>query len=157
MEVYPQAAPHAAERFLTLVKEGFYDNTAVGRVVRQPEPFVAQFGINPNKAHWKEKNFDDDPSLYQLLPGTVCFAKAGLNHNSTQIFINYKDNNFLATPDYNFAVFGKVVEGMANVEKFASVGHPSGGLDQEAQWKDPKFIESLPEKPTMITSIKVLP
>jgi cyclophilin family peptidyl-prolyl cis-trans isomerase len=157
MEVYPQAAPHAAERFLTLVKEGFYDNTAVGRVVKQPEPFVAQFGINPNKAHWKEKNFDDDPSLYQLLPGTVCFAKAGANHNSTQVFINYKDNSFLATPEYNFAVFGKVVKGMDIVEKFASVGDPSGGLDQEALWTNPDYVEGLPEKPTMITSIKAVP
>jgi cyclophilin family peptidyl-prolyl cis-trans isomerase len=156
MEVYPQAAPNAAERFLTLVKEGFYDNTAVGRVVKEPEPFVAQFGINPAKAHWKEKNFDDDPSLYQLMPGTVCFAKSGANRNSTQIFINYKENNFLATPDYNFTVFGRVVQGMNVVESFASVGDPSGGLDQEALWTDPKFLESLPEKPTMITSITVL-
>lgn len=154
MEVYPQAAPNAAERWEALVKEGFFDNTAVSRVVKTPEPFVAQFGINPNKAEWKEKNFKDDPSYFQLLPGTVCFAKAGADHNSTQVFINYKENNPLADPAYNFSVFGRVTKGMENVENFAEVGPPGDGLDQTALWMDKDYLKKIPDKPTMIKSIK---
>ena len=50
IEVYPQAAPNAAKRFVELVTSGFYDDTPISRVV---PGFVAQFGINwrdPHKA-----------------------------------------------------------------------------------------------------------
>ncbi|HXE73612.1 MAG TPA: peptidylprolyl isomerase, partial [Candidatus Nitrosotenuis sp.] len=69
VEVYPQAAPNAAERFVELVKMGFYDNTPVFRVVREPQPFVCQFGINwrGEFPKWSDRNFKDDPSLFQLL------------------------------------------------------------------------------------------
>lgn len=154
MEVYPQAAPNAAKRWQELVQEGFFDNTAVSRVVKTPDPFVAQFGINPNKAEWKEKNFNDDPSYFQLLPGTVCFAKSGADHNSTQVFINYRENNALADPSYNFTVFGRVTKGMEAVEKFAEVGPPGDGLDQNALWMDKDYLKKIPDKPTMITSVK---
>ena len=51
IEVYPQAAPNAAKRFVELVKAGFYDGTPIFRVVNQPRPFVAQFGINWRAEH----------------------------------------------------------------------------------------------------------
>ena len=115
--------------------------------------FVAQFGVNwrdPQKA-WKDRNFDDDPSLFALERGTLAFAKAGANTNSTQVFINYKENNQLADPRYNFTVFGKVVGGMDVVDRFAPVGDPSGGLDQTRLWEDgAAYLDSLPAKPTMI-------
>ena len=150
IDVYPEAAPNAARRFVELVKSGFYDDTPISRVV---PGFVAQFGVNwrdPHKA-WKDKNFDDDPSLFALERGTLAFAKAGPNTNSTQVFINYTENNRLADPRYNFTVFGKVVSGMDVVDQFAQVGDPSGGLDQGRLWEDgAAYLASLPTKPTMI-------
>ena len=50
IEVYPQAAPNAAKRFIELVEAGFFDGTPIFRVVKQPKPFVAQFGINSDMA-----------------------------------------------------------------------------------------------------------
>ena len=126
IEVYPQAAPNAAKRFVELVSSGFYDATPVSRVVPN---FVAQFGINwrdPHKA-WDDRPFNDDPSLFALEPGTLAFAKAGPNTNATQVFINYRENNRLAEPQLNFSVFGKVVEGMDVVDDFVQVGDASGG------------------------------
>src|SRR5690606_30208040 len=83
IEVYPEAAPNAARRFLELVESGFYDATPVSRVV---PGFVAQFGINWREPHrqWQNRNFDDDPTLFALERGTLAFAKAGPNTNSTQ-------------------------------------------------------------------------
>ena len=156
MEIYPEAAPNAAQRFIELVESGFYDDTPVSRVV---PGFVAQFGVNwrdPHKAY-KEKNFDDDPTYFQLEKGTLAFAKAGPNTNSTQVFINYRTNNQLADPSMNFTVFGKVVEGMDIVDSFAQVGDPQGGLDQGRLWADgAAYIESLDEKPTMIEKATVV-
>jgi cyclophilin family peptidyl-prolyl cis-trans isomerase len=156
IEVYPEAAPNAAQRFVELVESGFYDDTPVSRVVPN---FVAQFGVNwrqPHKA-WKDRNFNDDPTIFALERGTLAFAKAGANTNSTQVFINYRENNRLADPQYNFTVFGKVIDGMDVVDSFAQVGDPSGGLDQGRLWADGgAYLESLPAKPTMIERVVVV-
>ena len=150
IDVYPQAAPNAAQRFVELVESGFYDDTPISRVV---PGFVAQFGVNwrePHKA-WKDRHFDDDPTTFALERGTLAFAKAGANTNSTQVFINFRENNRLADPQYNFTVFGKVVGGMDVVDKFVQVGDPSGGLDQQRLWLDGgTYLDSLTTKPTMI-------
>jgi cyclophilin family peptidyl-prolyl cis-trans isomerase len=156
IEVYPEAAPNAAQRFVELVNSGFYDDTAISRVV---PGFVAQFGVNwrqPHKA-WKERNFDDDPTLFALERGTLAFAKAGANTNSTQVFINYTENNRLADPQYNFTVFGIVVSGMDVVDAFVQVGDPSGGLNQDRLWQNGSaYLDTLTVKPTMIETAVVI-
>jgi cyclophilin family peptidyl-prolyl cis-trans isomerase len=156
IEVYPQAAPNAAQRFIELVSSGFYDDTPVSRVV---PGFVAQFGINWRSPHkeWDNRQFRDDPTLFALDRGTLAFAKAGPNTNSTQVFINYRENNRLADPQFNFTTFGKVVSGMDVVDSFVQVGDPSGGLDQGRLWADGgAYLESLPVKPTMIETASVV-
>jgi cyclophilin family peptidyl-prolyl cis-trans isomerase len=156
IEVYPQAAPNAAQRFIELAQSGFFDATPISRVV---PGFVAQFGINwrePHKA-WENRTFNDDPTLFSLERGTLAFAKAGPNTNSTQVFINYKENNQLAAPQYNFTVFGKVVSGMEIVDRFVQVGDPGGGLDQGRLWADGgAYLDELTVKPTMIESATVV-
>lgn len=150
VEVYPEAAPNAVERFLALVESGFYDDTPISRVVTD---FVAQFGINWREQHnsWQTRYFDDDPSLFRLERGTITFAKSGTNRNSTQVFINYRDNSHLAAPQDNFTTFGEIIEGMEVVDSFVQVGDPSYGLDQGRLWNDgDRFLASLEVKPTMI-------
>lgn len=150
IQIYPEAAPNAAQRFVELAQSGFYDDTPISRVV---PGFVAQFGINWREPHksWQDRHFDDDPTLFALERGTLAFAKAGPNTNSTQVFINYSENNRLADPQYNFTVFGEVVSGMDVVDQFVQVGDPSGGLSQPRLWNDGgAYLDSLPVKPTMI-------
>ena len=149
IEIYPEAAPNAAARFIELVESGYYDDTPIFRIV---PGFVAQFGINwrePHKA-WQNRNFDDDPSLFALDRGTLAFAKAGPNTNSTQVFINYAENNQLA--GQNFTTFGMIVDGMDIIDEFAQAGE----LDQGRLWSNGEaYIESLDLKPTMIASAQV--
>lgn len=156
LELYPQAAPNAVQRFIELVDSGFYNNTPISRVV---PGFVAQFGVNwrePHKA-WEEKTFNDDPSLFALERGTLAFAKAGPNTNSTQVFINYAENNRLASRAYNFTTFGKVVSGMEVVDAFVEVGEPGMGLDQQRLWEDGEaYLNELTVKPTMILDAQVV-
>lgn len=156
IEVYPQAAPNAVARFIELTESGYFDNTPVSRVV---SGFVAQFGVNWREPHnaYQNKLFDDDPTYFALDRGTLAFAKAGANTNSTQVFINFQENNGLASPQYNFTAFGKVIQGMDVVDNFVQVGDPNGGLDQGRLWNDGEaYLEELKVKPTMIVTAKVV-
>jgi cyclophilin family peptidyl-prolyl cis-trans isomerase len=155
LEVYPQAAPNAAKRFMKLAKSGFFDDTPVCRVV---DGFAAQFGVNWRAPHnkWRVKTFKDDPPLFCLDRGTMAFVRTDRNKGATQVMINLRDNSQLAAPDRSFAAFGKVVEGMEIVDRFAQVGDPSQGLDQGLLWNDGgSYLHSLVDKPTMIESLVV--
>ena len=114
IEVTRAWAPHGADRFYNLVKNGFYDNVRFFRVL---SGFMAQFGINGNpalSAKWREANIPDDPVRVSNKRGTISFATAGPNTRTTQVFINYADNSNL--DGMGFAPFGKVVSGMKVVD-----------------------------------------
>jgi len=125
-------APIGADRFYNLVRGGFYNGAAFFRVI---PGFMAQFGINPDpkvSAVWSNENIVDDPVKESNKRAYVTFAKASApNTRSTQVFINYKANDFL--DPQGFAPFGEVIEGMENVDKFYSGygGNPDQGALQQ--------------------------
>lgn len=145
-------APKGADRFYNLVKAGFYDNVRFFRVLREPRPFMAQFGINGDpqvSAVWRGATIGDDPVKESNKRGKVTFATAGPNTRTTQIFINYADNSFL--DGQGFSPFGEVVEGMDVAEKLYGgygEGAPRGqGPDQGKLQKEGNvyLLESFPK------------
>jgi peptidyl-prolyl cis-trans isomerase A (cyclophilin A) len=125
-------APHGADRFYNLVKNGFYDNVRFFRVLTG---FMAQFGINGNPAvmaHWRAAQIPDDPVRQSNKRGMITFATAGPNTRTTQVFINFADNSGL--DGQGFAPFGQVVSGMKVVDSLNAEygeGAPRGrGPDQ---------------------------
>lgn len=118
VEVTRAWAPLGADRFYNLVKNGFYNNCELFRVV---PGFVVQFGISGDpkiSAPWSHANIADDPVTQSNKPGTITYAIAGPNTRTTQVFINFGDNSRL--DGQGFAPFGTVVEGMDVVGKFDS-------------------------------------
>ena len=110
IEVTREWAPLGADRFYNLVRAGFYSDAAFFRVL---PGFVAQFGISAHpevSAAWKTARIKDDPVKESNARGTLCFATAGPNTRTTQLFINYGDNSRL--DGLGFAPFGKITEGM---------------------------------------------
>ena len=125
-------APLGADRFYNLVRSGFYDGVRFFRVM---PGFMAQFGIHGDTAvttAWRERRIPDDPVRRTNVRGMVTFATGGPGTRTTQIFINYGNNDRL--DGMGFAPFGQVVEGMEVVDKlFGEYGEgaPRGrGPDQ---------------------------
>jgi peptidyl-prolyl cis-trans isomerase A (cyclophilin A) len=119
IEVTREWAPHAADRFYNLVKNGFYDGTRFFRVL---DGFMAQFGLNGTpdiQRPWQSAGLPDEPVVHSNLRGYVSFAKEDMpNTRYTMVFINFADNAFLDKD--GFPAFGQVVTGMAVVDKLYS-------------------------------------
>jgi peptidyl-prolyl cis-trans isomerase A (cyclophilin A) len=117
--VHRDWAPIAADRFYNLVKNGFYDEARFFRVVPN---FMVQFGMNANPAvtrAWSAVTMKDEPTKQGNKKGYVTFARTGApNSRGTQLFINYKDNNFLDAQ--GFAAFGEVTKGMDIAESITA-------------------------------------
>jgi cyclophilin family peptidyl-prolyl cis-trans isomerase len=123
IEVHRDWAPHGADRFYNLVKNGFYDNVRFFRVI---SGFMVQFGINGNPAiaaKWRVATIPDDPVRVSNKRGTITFATAGPGTRTTQVFINFADNAGL--DGQGFAPFGQVVSGM-NVVDMLYAGYGEG-------------------------------
>jgi peptidyl-prolyl cis-trans isomerase A (cyclophilin A) len=132
IQVTREWAPIGADRFYNLVKNGFFDNARFFRVVRS---FMVQFGIHGEPAiqkNWKTAGMKDDPVRASNKRGNITFATAGPNTRTTQVFINFKDNESL--DGQGFAPFGQIVSGMEIVDSlYAGYGEgaPNGrGPDQ---------------------------
>jgi peptidyl-prolyl cis-trans isomerase A (cyclophilin A) len=119
-------APLGADRFYNLVRHHFYDGAAFFRVL---PGFMAQFGLSAypevSKA-WSEANIKDDPVVQSNHRGFISFAMAGPNTRTTQVFINFGNNERLDKS--GFAAFGMVTDGMEVVDKLYS-GYGEGAPD----------------------------
>lgn len=121
-------APYGAARFHALATRRYYDDSRFFRVVAGK---WAQFGIAGDPAvaaAWRGCTIPDDPLVQSNQAGFVAFANTGPGTRSTQIFVNLRDNSAQNDPEPAFAPFGKVVAGMAVVERlYAGYGEASGG------------------------------
>jgi len=132
LEVTRAWSPLGADRFYNLVKNGYFADIAFFRVI---SGFMVQFGIHGDPAvasAWRGARIQDDPVKQSNTKGYISFAMAGPNTRTTQMFINFGDNERL--DGMGFSPFGKVTEGMDVVESIYSgygEGAPSGmGPDQ---------------------------
>ncbi len=106
IEVHRAWAPHGADRFYTLIREGFFTDIAMFRVVAG---FMAQGGIHGDPAvaaRWRSRRMPDDPVRQSNRRGYVSYAMAGPGSRTTQFFINLVDNSRL--DGMGFAPFGQV-------------------------------------------------
>jgi len=120
-------APIGADRIYSMVRLGYFDDTAFFRVI---EGFMAQVGIHGDPAvnrAWRTRNIQDEPVTQSNTAGMATFAKTGLpNSRSTQFFINFGDNARL--DDMGFAPFGRVRDMSVMQQLYAGYGEgaPSG-------------------------------
>ena len=161
VEAHRGWAPLGADRFYNLVTSGYYDDTRIYRVIGD---FMAQFGLNAdpyvNQA-WKTQFILDDPVMESNSRGRMTFAKGGLHTRTTEVFINYRDNQMLDSD--GFSPFGEVIEGMQVVDSFFSDygdGPPRGDgpYAAMAQARGKEYLDSdFPELTRIIRATIVIP
>lgn len=122
IEVNREWAPNGADRFYSMIKVGYFHNTAIFRAI---DNFMFQFGIHgvPEVAKaWREAPIKDDkPAGKSNVPGTISFAQTGApNSRSSQMFVNLGNNGALdrgRNGGAGFYPFGKVVKGNEVIKK----------------------------------------
>ena len=113
-ELYENEAPITTANFIKLAKSGFYDGLTFHRVV--PE-FVVQGGCPQGTGTGSAKEtipLETSPNLKHDAAGVVAMARSSdPNSASCQFYITLAAHPHL---DGNYAVFGRVTEGMDAVK-----------------------------------------
>jgi cyclophilin family peptidyl-prolyl cis-trans isomerase len=149
-ELMPDKSPKSVENFLLYVKDGFYTNTILHRVI--PD-YMIQGGGYDDKQTKKETTHpaisNEAENGVKNTKGTVAVARKNEAHSGTsQFFINMKDNpqlNHTGKTDsktWGYAVFAKVTKGMDILEQIQDLE-----TNQEGPFKyfpvEPVIIESV--------------
>ena len=136
LELDAEKAPKSTANFLSYVNSGFYNGTVFHRVIKN---FMIQGGGMTADMKQKETQTPIENEAKNGLKNnkyTVAMARTGDPHSATaQFFINTVDNGFLnhsspTAQGWGYAVFGKVVEGTAVVDKIKAVATGNKGPHQ---------------------------
>ena len=121
-ELYPDIAPESVNNFISLIKKHFYDGVIFHRVIQN---FMIQGGDPEGtccggpgyciKGEFKSNGFQND---LKHTEGVLSMARTMIPDSAgSQFFIMHEDAPHL---DGQYAAFGKVIEGMENVDKIAN-------------------------------------
>lgn len=123
-ELYPDKAPNTVNNFLSLVQAGFYNGLIFHRVIAG---FMIQGG-DPNgtgtggpgyhiKGEFSANGFVQNDISH--VRGILSMARAQHPDSAgSQFFIMHDDADYL---DGQYAAFGKIIEGMENVDAIAVI------------------------------------
>jgi len=120
VEFFTDDAPKTVNNFISLSKDGYYDNVIFHRVI---SGFMIQGGDPSGTGHGdygKYPGYKFDDELNNQRPyekGILAMANAGPNTNGSQFFIMHVDYPL----PYSYTIFGQVVDGFDVIDKIASV------------------------------------
>lgn len=150
IEVFNDRAPITSANFLRYVREGFYSNTLIHRVVAN---FVIQGGghdattLQLKPTH--DSIFNESGNGLQNKRGTVGLARSGPPHSgNAQFYLNLVDNPDLdpVPTRWGYTVFGRVVQGMDVIEHIGET--PTGTVGP--------FKSDSPLKPVIIEKMDII-
>ena len=124
IELYPALAPISVENFLAYVEDGFYNETIFHRTI--PNFMIQGGGFTVEMVEKETRSGIENEWENGLANERSSIAMARLsgrpNSATAQFFINVRDNLGLDQPadGAGYAVFGRVVAGMAVVDAIAT-------------------------------------
>jgi cyclophilin family peptidyl-prolyl cis-trans isomerase len=150
IEVRNDRSPITAANFLRYVREGFYSNTLLHRVIAN---FVVQGGghdattLALKPTH--ESVFNESGNGLQNKRGTVGLARGEAAHSgNSQFYINLVDNPDLdpVPTRWGYTVFGRIVQGMDVIDRIGETATGASG-----PWK-----ADAPLKPVIIEKMEII-
>lgn len=120
IELLPDVAPNHVTRIKELARDGFYDGVVFHRVI---DGFMAQGGdpTGTGTGGSKKPDLTAEFNDTKHVRGICSMARSqSPNSANSQFFICFDDASFL---DKQYTAWGRVIEGMENVDKFAK-GEP---------------------------------
>ncbi len=151
IEVYADRAPLTATNFLRYVREGFYTNVLIHRVVPN---FVIQGGgydaATQKLKPTHEPIFNESGNGLQNKRGMVGLARSVQPHSgNSQFYVNLVDNPDLdpVPTRWGYAVFGHVIDGMDVIDRIAETATGAVG----------PFKQDSPLKPVIVESMTIVP
>ena len=134
-ELYPDIAPVSVNNFISLINKNFYDGLIFHRVIRG---FMIQGGDPEGtgmggpgysiKGEFAANGFENN---LKHTEGVLSMARSMMPDSAgSQFFIMHKNAPHL---DGSYAAFGKVIEGMENVNKIAETPTDYSDRPLEAQ------------------------
>ena len=137
IELFPNEAPNHVKRIKDLANSGKYDNVVFHRVI---DGFMAQTGdvkfgnssdsnFNLQRAGMGGSDFPDLKAEFNNVPherGTLSMARSSdPDSANSQFFICFDAAPHL---DRQYTVFGKVIDGMDNIDKITKGDGPNGSV-----------------------------
>ena len=137
IELFPDVAPNHVSRIKELADSGKYDNVVFHRVI---DGFMAQTGdvqfgnsadsnFNLQRAGMGGSELPDLKAEFNNIPherGTLSMARSSdPNSANSQFFICFEAAPHL---DRQYTVFGKVIDGMDNIDKITKGDGPNGSV-----------------------------
>ena len=143
-ELYPQIAPNTVNNFISLIKKGYYNGICFHRVI---PGFMIQGGCplgtgtgGPGysiKGEFTKNGFNND---LKHTRGVLSMARTMMpNSAGSQFFIMHEDSPHL---DGQYASFGKVIEGIENVDMIAETA---------TDWHDRPYEDQIMKEVTVDT------
>jgi len=152
LELYPSIAPITVANFVSLVQKGFYNGLIFHRVI---PGFMIQGGDPEGKGTggpgYRIKGEFLGNNVYNDLKhtrGVISMARSGHPDSAgSQFFIMHKDSSHL---DGQYAAFGKVLTGLEEVDRIASVSTGSQDKPKENQIMTSVTVDVFEENYTLV-------
>ena len=144
----PDLAPKHVARIKELARQGFYDGVVFHRVI---DGFMAQTGDPTGTGTRRLRARSSAPSSARsrIARGAVSMARAQSPDSAdSQFFICFDDATFL---DGQYTVWGRVIEGMENVDKLKR-GEPPANPDKILTMRVAGVIAGLAPRPSSCVS-----
>jgi len=150
IELFANEAPLSTKNFLGYVERGFYDDTCFHRVI--PDFVVQGGGYTPDLVpkETREPVANEADNGLRNTRGTLSMARTSDPDSATsQFFINLADNPYLdhsapTLQGWGYAVFGRIIEGMAVVDAMAA--QPTSTVDG---------MPDVPTEPIVVTHARL--
>jgi len=151
IELFDHEAPKTVANFLGYIEDGFYEGTIFHRIIQN---FMVQGGGFEKELKQKatrEPIPNEATETLSNVRGTIAMARTSdINSATAQFFINTVNNPALdhknkTQQGYGYAVFGKIIDGLAVLDTIAAVKTGSTG-----------YFQDVPKDDVVITKVSVL-